>query len=521
MSSIFITNFTQHAEVQACLRQLEAKREKDGLIISDVIDSEGHQYVNLVQKGGGVLGVALIGYTYILEQMGIRFIRLAGTSAGAINTALMTVIGAEKDAETATVKGNKKKAKSEDILQAMISLDFFKLVDGLPVARWLIKNFVSHADFGKKIFKWLKAIAFILVISTLLSLILLSLRYYVQQLFLLARIVFIATLACYAIVTILGVYTAYLIKRLKDAGFGINPGNYFLNWIEDRLKENHAHSVSDLINIAETPVDDLRLREGIPGNLNGLEGDVTFIASELVTQNKIEFPKMWCLFRKDKNDLNPAGFIRSSMAIPLFFESYFIRNIPCADNEIKEAWITQLGETEPPSEARFVDGGILSNFPINLFYNPAVVGQPRLPSLGIDLDDTIGPDEFFAQDHPNQLMEANRNAAGAAKSISDTNDAGMNSKSWSLGGYLYRIFNTIRFYYDKDFLIKNAFYRKGIGTVPMKDFGWLNFFLSDADKIEMFVLGARAATRFLLDFDWESYKNQRQQMQEKLADPTV
>ena len=39
--------------------------------------------MNLVQKGGGVLGVALVGYVYILEQAGIRFLKMAGTSAGA------------------------------------------------------------------------------------------------------------------------------------------------------------------------------------------------------------------------------------------------------------------------------------------------------------------------------------------------------------------------------------------------------------------------------------------------------
>lgn len=57
------------------LRQLTDAFGEGGrnLIISDVLDQAGHQYVNLVQKGGGVLGIALIGYTYTLEQMGIRF----------------------------------------------------------------------------------------------------------------------------------------------------------------------------------------------------------------------------------------------------------------------------------------------------------------------------------------------------------------------------------------------------------------------------------------------------------------
>ena len=91
-------DFTNHPDVINCIQQLEAAFPQGGrpFIVSDVLDEEGNQYVNLVQKGGGVLGVALVGYTYILEKMGIRFLRLAGTSAGAINTALMTVIGKKR-----------------------------------------------------------------------------------------------------------------------------------------------------------------------------------------------------------------------------------------------------------------------------------------------------------------------------------------------------------------------------------------------------------------------------------------
>src|SRR5689334_25406924 len=124
---ISIEDFTKQPEVLECLQQLEDIYGKGGenLIVSDVVDDEGHQYVHLVQKGGGVLGVALVGYTYILEQMNIRFIRLAGTSAGAINTSLMAIIGSTKETlmengkEKTVVKGNKKIAKSEKILEAI------------------------------------------------------------------------------------------------------------------------------------------------------------------------------------------------------------------------------------------------------------------------------------------------------------------------------------------------------------------------------------------------------------------
>ena len=122
------------------------------------------------------------------------------------------------------------------------------------------------------------------------------------------------------------------------------------------------------------------------------------------------------LFRqKDRDDVHPAGFVRASMSIPIFFESYFIKDIPCRQDEIKKRWKDILGEDDPPSVARFVDGGILSNFPINIFYNPKVM-VPRLPSFGIDLDDTA-PEDKTKQ-----------------------------SANWTMPGYFGRIFNTIRNY---------------------------------------------------------------------------
>ncbi|HEX9740512.1 MAG TPA: patatin-like phospholipase family protein, partial [Ignavibacteriaceae bacterium] len=80
--------FTNHAEVQNIIGELKSNKK----IYSDVMDEEGNQYVDLVQEGGGVLGIALLGYTYVLEQTGIRFFSLAGTSAGAINTMLLASI---------------------------------------------------------------------------------------------------------------------------------------------------------------------------------------------------------------------------------------------------------------------------------------------------------------------------------------------------------------------------------------------------------------------------------------------
>jgi NTE family protein len=470
--------FTNHPEVQNCRNRLKKEFGPGGrpFIVSDTLDEQGHQYVNLVQKGGGVLGVALVGYTYILEEMGIRFMRLAGTSAGAINTALMTVIG------------NKEDAKSTKVLDDICQLEFFKLVDGHPVARSIIKNFITHEDFSIKVKRWISRIFLTFIILIVGNFIFLGLQNKFPKLAIITTLFFVLTGFLILLIGAFIVYAYTLFKRLKNSGFGINPGDYFYDWIKARLIENGVKTVTDLNQKAAAPIPGLHLRVPHPEGLKGLSGDVTFIASELVTQNKIQFPAMCNLFRNNIDELQPAGFIRASMSIPIFFESYFINDIPCKSEPIKSAWL-ELNEKDPPENARFVDGGILSNFPINIFYKPNIV-TPRIPSFGIDLDDSKPG---------NQTKHA---------------------ASWNLGGYFGRIFNTIRTYYDKDFLLKNKVYEKGIGKIYLYKYNWLNFFLKPEEKIDMFALGAKAATEFLLKFDWDDYKQERVGMQRELERET-
>ncbi len=473
--SLTVQEFTNHPEVQKCLNRLQNKYSgTTPLIVSDVLDDEGNQYVNLVQKGGGVLGVALVGYTYILEAMGIRFLRLAGTSAGAINTALMTVIRSKKD------------PKSDEILKAICDLKFFNLVDGHPAAKWVIQKFITHKDFAVKVKKWITWTLLVFAILIFLDIIMLGLEKKILIVTIFTRLSFVLTGFYLLLVACAISYIGMLFKRLKNSGYGINPGDFFYDWIKTQLIQNGVKTVSDLrAKAASLP--NLHLRVPHPMGMEGIKGDVTFITSELVTQNKIQFPEMCYLFRKsdDIDSLQPAGFIRASMSIPVFFESYMINDIPCEDDEIINRWQTQLGQKEPPSSARFVDGGMLSNFPINLFYNPNVI-VPRLPSFGIDLDDA------------------------------QPEDKSMHASGWSLAGYFGRMFNTIRYYYDKDFLIKNKVYEKGIGKINVSEYNWLNFFLTKKDKLDMLVKGAGAATDFLMGFDWQEYKMARADMQEQM-----
>ena len=217
--------FLEDPEVKKLVQKAKQIREK-GITFSDVVDAEGHQYVNLVQKGGGVLGVALVGYTYILEQAGIRFLRLAGTSAGAINTALLAVIG------------EKQEPKSEKILKLLCELRLFDLVDGHFAARFLIRNLISNEGYAKR----LKGMAMILlatwVFLPLACFIFLGLEGHFVQLVPYTQILFALLGLLSAINLSIIFYVTQLLNRFKYAGLGINPGNFFYTWIKNQFLDN-------------------------------------------------------------------------------------------------------------------------------------------------------------------------------------------------------------------------------------------------------------------------------------------
>ena len=98
--------------LQALMPRLERLRDRR---FSDLVDGQGHQYVDLVMEGGGMLGIALVGYTWALEQAGLRFLGLGGTSAGSINALLLAALGPPAQ------------AKGPQLLQDLAVYFFFQL----------------------------------------------------------------------------------------------------------------------------------------------------------------------------------------------------------------------------------------------------------------------------------------------------------------------------------------------------------------------------------------------------------
>jgi NTE family protein len=472
------SDFIADKEVLETLAGLKQSFANRPLVVSDVTDEKGNQYVDLVQEGGGVLGIALVGYTYVLEQMGIRFFSMAGTSAGSINTMLLACAG------------NKEDEKSSRIIECIAGLDMFSFVDGQqgskPFTRF-IKKFISNMLMGKKPFKRISN----LFRTLLLSLLALTVLSFILN-FLWPQVARWVGLTAAIILLLTAIFTWLTISRFRlfaKNGYGLNEGRVFHEWIKQTissfpiLAQQGGKPINNLVDFSThfmriPPAMKVRPDDRRVNNQPPMMPLVTIITCDIVAERKIEFTRMWDLYWKDATSVHPGDFVRASMSIPVFFETYSLNNI--SKNSTLEKWKLHLNwENENgriPDTVQFIDGGTLSNFPINVFYNP-MYPVPRMPTLGIRLKDGI------------------------------TDSAGTGNKTFA--DYLRSLFSTLRFNYDRDFITKNRAYNLGVKNIDVSEFNWLNFFIKDEDKIRLFRAGVKAAAEFLLTFNWEQYKTER------------
>ncbi|MBB6370014.1 patatin-like phospholipase family protein [Chryseobacterium shigense] len=235
--------------------------QKKKLLEKYNIGEEPRQYVDLIQEGGGVHGIALAGYTYVLEKMGISFLNSAGTSAGAINTMMLNCVYSQRDA---IMMGEKEEfinqyyeTRSEKILEYLSKKDLTELVDGHPSWRFIILKIFSKRD-RKPILDKIKFRARITVYSFVVFLItmivaaigvgILSGKIAVWQIWV-HRLLIVSVMGF--IISICMVIKNFMVLRLlyfNSEKMGINPGDNFKEWIKTLMEENRINSVADLKN---------------------------------------------------------------------------------------------------------------------------------------------------------------------------------------------------------------------------------------------------------------------------------
>jgi NTE family protein len=408
-----VADFTRHPQVISTLKDLRRDRIHQKPF-SDVIDDEGHQYVDLVQGGGGVHGFSLLGYNYVLEQMGLRFLCLAGTSTGAINTLLLASMGELNE------------AKAERLIKVFAEKDLMDFIDGEPAVRDLTKSIMQNEE-GR-----------------------------VRQFYRLVR-------------------HGWSITRLLSQNLGLNPGYEFFNWLKKILNEYGIERSSDLVTKRYRLPENIHMRPEIGGDISHLNAGLVIISADITTQTKVEFPKMASLYWQYPEDVNPAHFVRASMSIPMFFQPFVLDNLPKGEEKQRfwQKWAHYYGPI--PEHVKFVDGGLIANFPIDAFHVQKV---PRLPSFGIKLG--------MKRNQPNE--------------------------SYTLGHFANDMISAMRQVHHYEFLMNNRDYEHLIQSVDVGDHNWYNFAISNEDKIDLFIRGAKAADEFLRKFNWHEYKALRREI---------
>jgi NTE family protein len=420
-------HYLQAPEAVALAKRAQALRAKP---FSDIISGQGPdtlQYVDLVMEGGGVLGIALVGYCYILEQANLRFLGIAGTSAGAINATLLAAMDTPSQ------------PKSPKIIRALATVPMGSFVDGDSDAQDLVHTFLKVSAK--------------------------------EEPSLLDKVKIVAK----------GVQ---VVDNLEEQ-LGLNPGLAFERWITDQLDGVGIHTTAQLRQRLNTLPPDLRLR-ATDAPLTDPGAELVVIAADLTTKSKVQFPRMAELYWDPPDKVHPARYVRASMSIPFFFHPYAIYNLPEGE-QAAERWRRHCNYSEAiPLACYLVDGGVVSNFPIHTFHNYSKI--PDAPTFGAKL----GENSRLSGVTPPTGTEASKHGRASRP-----------------GGLVGAIFDLARHCLDDDFIVQNPDYSRLVTPIPTGEHHWLNFSMSDRDKLDLFLRGARAAIAFLEGFHWEDYKKIR------------
>lgn len=364
-----------------------------GKKFSDIQDESGLQYVDLVLEAQGITFMSLLGYTFILEEVGINFFNVAGVSSGALNAMIVAVLGQQQ-------------YKSIYILKALNKLSFGR------------NNHSSNAHRSTKFMR--------------------------------------------------------TVSQLRNHLF---PNHTKSNTLE---KEDKRQWISAIFNeIGITNLSELNetigqkpngLKHIFGGNISDLSPRLAIITSDITTHTKVELPKMAELYWDAPENVSPVELVLASMAIPYFHNPYTIENIPLAGKNHDHNWIKHANYHEViPDTVRFMDSSMIYQPPLNIFHRADQI-TPRMPTFGATL--SIGKGE-----------------------------------TESLPGFTSSLISNSKNEVISNFLNENPDC-KSLTTkieVPGKS-DWLNFNISDSEKLFLFEKGVQAGLDFLADFNWQQYK---------------
>lgn len=227
---------------------------------------------------------------------------------------------------------------------------------------------------------------------------------------------------------------------------GIYEGNYAHDWIRDKLAEHSVHTFANL------PYDDPE--RTIP---EAQRYRLVVMVSDISRGRLLRLPWGYPDYKQNADDQQVADAVRASMSIPFFFKPVHLKN---------------LGDGQ---DSVLVDGGMLSNFPVDSFDAPAGV-EPRWPTFGIKL-------------------------SAKASSVADAAPANVHGTI----SMTRAMIKTMTGFYDRMYVDRLDVQARTIfvdtGKIQSTDFG-----LTQDDCTFLYKSGRQAALDFFSTWDWDAYK---------------
>jgi NTE family protein len=231
-------------------------------------------------------------------------------------------------------------------------------------------------------------------------------------------------------------------------GTGIYKGDYAHDWVASQLKNLGVRTFGDLA------IDD----DGLPP-----ERRYKFVVTvaDVTTGQLVRLPWDYRrVYGLDPDEQPVADAVRASMAIPFFFRPVIL-----------------TGSTGLKST--LVDGGILSNFPIDSL-DRTDGRKPRWPSFGVTVLPNLpeGNDKIIPALAPIRMLGAPHLLEGVITTALVGRDQAYLNEPWVNA-------RTIR--------------------VDSTDVGFLDFDISDNEIEALYAKGHGAAEKFLSTWDWDAY----------------
>ncbi len=406
---------------------------------------DSYRIANIVLQGGGVLGLAHAGFVTGLEAIGVRFIGIAGTSAGSIAAMGMAAVrGDQLQRETGP----------ENIrIVSRMPMEFF--IDGPYRVRRLIKAILARRRFLDP-WHWMAWLNL----------------------------------------------ASQLIRRR-----GLNPGHEFEDWLKNTLRDFGLTSVDDLnatltrlagmlTNGAAERLTSSGAPFGVPVDCEALAGSLLQIMAACSPLGvKFRFPRDADVLAPSIMQNSPAALVRASMAIPFFFEPARFdvnsKRWPDFVSERLGKLVTAdlLRDFSNLESVSFLDGGLFSNLPVDAFVDT----MADVPTIAVPL---VSSKNARAEPVRSKWKRLAGDIGTTAYMVRNHRDRdaleALNARRTRFN------IRRARASVEEQALMPPVF-PYGVAPIDTGEANWLDFLMDDAAKMDLVIAGLAAAEKFLTD----------------------